>query len=214
MKRMVALVAVAAFFSLGGASTAVATSMTPGATHSAPTTSSTPVPDGYHKVTVKKAGFSIAVPDGWLTLDLTRKDIDKAFKQMRESSPELAASLPENASTLTAQGLKLFAQDASGGGSNVNVIASPLVASRPTPEAVRGLLKDAVPNVEVKKTRVAGVRAVEAAGTFAIGATTVHSTSYFVLGKSGLLQITFSGLEDGRQDPTVQTMIGSLKLLR
>jgi cytochrome oxidase Cu insertion factor (SCO1/SenC/PrrC family) len=217
MKRMVALVAVVAFFGLGGASTAVATRMTPGAPHAAPATSLVPVPVGYHKVTVKKAGLSIAVPDAWLTLDPTRKDIDKIFKQLRKAAPELAAALPEDVSELTAQGLTFLAVDASGGvdfHANVNVILAPLVASLPTPEAARAALQDFMPNAEAKKTRVAGVRAVETAGTFAIGATTIHSTSYFVFGKNGLLQITFSGLEDGRQDPTVQTMISSLKLLR
>ena len=97
---------------------------------------------------------------------------------------------------------------------NFNVVLEHQVASLPSPEQAKAALKSFAPDVEAKKTKVAGVRAVETAGTLALGATTVHSTSYFVLGKNGLIQITFSGLEDGRQARTVQTMMDSLKLLR
>ena len=216
MKRVVPIVAVVAFCCLGGASTAVAESVRPGAVHSAPTTT-TPAPDGYHQISTKKAGLSMAVPDVWVTLDLARKDIDKIFKQLRTKSPQLASALPDNASALVAQGLTFMAMDATSGGDfhdNFNVVLQHQIASLPSPEAAKAALKSFIPDVEAKKTKVAGVRAVETAGTLAVGSTTVHSTSYFVLGKNGLIQITFSGLADGRQDPTVQTMMGSLKLAR
>jgi len=208
------VVAVVAFFGLSGVSTATTTKTVARSTDAVPTTS-TPAPDGYHKVTVKKGGFSIAIPNAWVTLDMTRKDIDELFQRARKLAPELAASLPDDAAALTKQGVTLVAREVGSTDFNDNVLVTltRTISSRPTPAVVRAFLHGLPNAVEVTKTTVAGVPAVQALTTNDVGTTTVYSTAYYVLGKKGLLQIAFSTGEDGAQDLTVQTMIRSLKLL-
>src|SRR5262245_47842749 len=65
-------------------------------------------PDGYHTVTVKKAGFSIAVPDTWLVLDGTAKGFRKRLQKAAEANPKLAPYLEQ----LDLVHVKLYAADA------------------------------------------------------------------------------------------------------
>src|SRR5262249_52304056 len=180
-----------------------------------------PPPD-YRTVTVKKAGFTIAVPKRWVTLDPTSKGLQGQLKRLRKRNPELAkTALSPDALAQGAKTSVLFMLDTAGETfhANVHVALVRDAVSPPSQDDIRGELNgEGFPEVETNMTNVADVEAVEAASqqdvNYAQGTLTLHMTVYALLGDKGGIAIIFTGLDDGRQDPTVQTMIQSLKLLR
>lgn len=176
-------------------------------------------PRGYHTVTVKNAGFSIAVPNPWVTLDPTSKDFSNRLKKFRKANPDFLSS---NEVDVAVKHSKLFAIDPAGDSfhSNVNVTHFPDVSRAPTEDEIRGSLTTFASDIETKPMSVAGSAGIEAAYQFQVNvpeggaAPRLHGTAYAVLGRKGGLLVVFTALEDGRQDPTTQTMIHSLKLLR
>jgi hypothetical protein len=179
-------------------------------------------PPGYRTVTVKKAGFSIAVPKRWVTVDPNSKTFQDTLKRLRKANPNLAHTLlsPRNLAQ-EAKNSVLFVLDTGGGKfhSNMSVAFVRDVTSPPSEDDVRqGLNAQGLSEVETRTTNIADVEGVEAASQQDVntpqGTLTLHTTEYAVLDDKGGLILVFTGLDDGRQDPTVQTMIQSLKLLR
>jgi hypothetical protein len=73
--------------------------------------------------------------------------------------------------------------------------------------------------LELHKTKFAGRPAFEAVATQQVPLrdgtqAQAHSKAYFVPVKKDVLEVVFTTLDDGRQDPSVHTMIGSFKTLR
>jgi hypothetical protein len=179
-------------------------------------------PPGYRIVTVKKAGFSIAVPKRWVTLDPSSKAFQAELKKLRKRNPELAkTSLSPEVLAQAAKTSVLFMLDTAGDTFHTNVHVAHVrdAISPPTEDDIRGGLEaEGITEVETNMTSVADVEAVEAASqedvNYPQGTLTLHITAYALLGNKGGLAIVFTGLDDGRQDPTVQTMVQSVKLLR
>ena len=192
-----------------------ASAMPAGAVASGPTT------PGYHMVTIKKAGFSLEVPNTWLALDPTSKSYAEVLRRVAAANPKLAPSLKQFSSV--ASSVVLFAVDQSDAdfASNLSVVPLPLDKSvLSDPADVQTVLKAQLPQasgLKVQKTKVAGVGALVA--TAALNANrpdgspyTAHLTAYFVASKSSVLDFDFSTSDDGRQNSTVQTMVNSLTL--
>jgi hypothetical protein len=185
-----------------------------------PSTATAKPPDGYHTVRIKKAGFSMAVPDTWLVLDATSKRFVEEMQKAAEANPKLAPLLEQ----LDTSSSKLYAADATNPtfSNNVQVLSTDEDKSVITqPKAVEAQLKSLGPleNVEVHQTKVAGRRALEAFATLDVNSPDgallhAYSRSFLVPVKKGLLQIVFTTQDDGRQNATVQTMIDSFNLLR
>ena len=177
-------------------------------------------PDEYHTVTVKKAGFSMAVPDAWLVLDPTSKNFRDRMQKAADANPALAPFIEQ----IDPSTNRLYAAHQTNPSFADNVAVLSLGDDKSAisqPKAVKAELEapEVFQDVEVHKTKVAGRRALEAHATFEVNSPDgtrirVHSTSYLVPAKKELLQIVFSTLEDGRQDPTVQTMVDNFKFLR
>ena len=177
-------------------------------------------PDGYHTVTVKKAGFSMAIPDTWLVVDATSKNFRDQMQKVADANPQLGPLVEQVDPSFS----KLFAADQTNltFSNNVQVVAvdyDKSVISQP--KAVKAGLEalETFQDIEVTKTKFAGRRALGVHATFDVNSpegtsVRVHSTSYLVAAKKGVLQIVFSTLEDGRQDPTVQTMVDNFKFVR
>jgi hypothetical protein len=190
-----------------------------------------PLPPGYHAVSVKKAGFSVAVPDSWAVLDLTQKPLKAHVKDLAQNHPALADYFSsdgfshDTALPYTA----LFAADGT--------------TTAPTPDNLRvehyrqpgerlvdamkhigsTLKRAGLQDIEVAKTKVAGRTGIEATGFLNLGPYPVHESSYFVPehagyfvpGRAGFLYVlVFVTQADSRQDPVVQTMIQSFTLRR
>jgi hypothetical protein len=210
--RLFCLVVLAAVF---GATDLVAGFSSGGATATAKP------PDGYHTVRVKNAGFSMAVPDGWLAIDPASKSFRDLKQQIAEADPELASFVEQ----IDPSEVKLFALDQT----NPNFTSNALVVSSgydksviSQPKAVKAGVEAQAGNlegIEVRKTKVDGRRSLELVATQETSlrdgtSSRVYSTSYFVPAKKDVLQIVFTTLQDGREDPTVRTMIDSVNLLR
>ena len=88
---------------------------------------------GFHVVTVKKAGFSIEVPDTWVEIDFTKGQVAKLVQQIRGELPELAALLPADPEQYVQQHMKLIAIDAALGDVHGNVSAVLTSTSRGLP---------------------------------------------------------------------------------
>ena len=187
--------------------------------------SSPKTPPGYHTVTLKKAGFSIAVPDTWLALDPKSKSYVDNLDRVAAANPKLASLMKQGAG-LVASNAQFFAADQTSTGSSANLVVIPLPIDKSelsNPTGVQTVLKASfqgqVPDLATHKTKVAGTPALLSTGT--LHATrpdgtpvTVYVSFYLVSSKIGVLDFDFSTTDNGQQDRTVQTMLHSLKLLR
>ena len=175
-------------------------------------------PAGFRTVNVAKAGFSIAVPKDWVTVDATSGNVTKVLKKARKAFPSLGDVLPANASALLAQHLKLLVIDKEGASfhSNLNAIVFDQGESV-TQDDIQQQLEQVDPNVSVESTTIAGKSGVKATvhltGNGADGSTVdVVATQYYVKGPKGVLEITFSSAADAPKTDVRDTMIGSISL--
>ena len=155
------------------------------------TRSASSAPSGYHTVVVKKAGFSIAIPDSWhvATNDAafrTTQYLQVAFTNVKRATLILVLLLPTD--------------------------------SLPSTSALRAELAPRLDNVHITRTKVGGASALQAVGSQKKRAAngvvhTVFETIDLVSGSKGLLDFNFGGKTNGRHDKTVQTMIKSVALL-
>ena len=92
-------------------------------------------PPGFKTVKVKKAGFSIAIPKDWRTLNATSKTADDLLDKLKDVAPELVNQLPAEVGDLAAQNIVLMAfapephEDFT---ANVNVLFLPDETNLPT----------------------------------------------------------------------------------
>jgi len=202
--------ALVAAFALGSAPSASAA----GAATSKP-------PRGSRTLIVKEAGISIAVPKSWVTVDPARKDFEAVLRRLKKEHPRLAETfLAQERARAVLKEAVLYVGDPAGEKfhDNVSILNIRGVTEPPTEEQIRDALSG-LPDVETKPTSVAGVDAIEAAYQNDVNTTdgetlTTHLTQYAFLGTKGGVAITFTGLEDGRQHPTFQRMLRSVKLRR
>ena len=96
-----------------------ASAMPAGAVASGPTT------PGYHMVTIKKAGFSLEVPNTWLVLDSTSKSYAEVLRRVAAA---YRSSCHRSSSSLPVSSVVLFAVDQSDAdfASNLSVVPLPL----------------------------------------------------------------------------------------
>jgi hypothetical protein len=178
-------------------------------------------PNGYHSVTVKKAGMTIAVPDGWVKVDLTRRPIDAFIRQFKKSDPKGAALVASRHDFLAANGLfAAFDPGLRAYSAFVTVAAtatgSPFIPTG-RPDAVQAAYAQnlAINDSQVADASLAGAPAAAITSTTQAPtgkgrSTTVHNTGYVVATKDGALQIDFAGRKDASHDKTVQTMVASV----
>ncbi len=179
-------------------------------------------PRGYHIVTVKKAGFRIAVPDKWGTVDFTGTKAERQRQRLAKRYPKLASVL-ERAKGVAANGtLALVAIDPKGNGDtpDATVDLDPNVSSLSTPDQyVAGQTRSPqFRDVSAEQTKVAGRDAVKVTSTrqirLATGATAdLRYTVFHFLGAKGKYTVVFTAADTKRQDAVLQKMIGSFTLL-
>jgi hypothetical protein len=179
-------------------------------------------PPGYHTVTIKKAGMTMAVPDGWVAVDLTRRPIDAFIRQFKKSDPKGAPVVASRHDFLATNGLfAAFDPDAKTP-TFVTVAATttgtPLI---PTghPDVVQAAYAQnlGINDSQVADASLAGSPAAAITSTTQVPAgkghtTTLHNTGYVVATKDGALQVDFAGRKDASQDKTVQTMVATMRL--
>jgi hypothetical protein len=180
-------------------------------------------PPGYHTVTIKKAGMTMAVPDGWVQMDLTRRPIDAFIRQYKKSDTKGAAVVASRHDFLATNGLfAAFDPDAKAPGNFVTVAAmtmgAPLI---PTghPDVVQAAYAQnlGINDSQVADGSLAGAPAAVSTSTTQVPAgkgrsTTLHNAGYVVATKDGALQVDFAGPKDASRDKTVQTMVASVRL--
>jgi hypothetical protein len=175
-------------------------------------------PAGFRTVKVAKAGFSIAVPKDWVTLNATSGDITKVLQKARKNFPSLGDALPTSASSVIAQRLKLLVIDQQGGSFHANLNAILFdQGERVTGDDIQQQLEQVDPGVKVEKATVAGKAGVKAtlkaSGKASDGsAIAVVVTQYYVTGPKGVLEITFSTAADDLKADIRDAMIESLTL--
>jgi hypothetical protein len=176
---------------------------------------STAAPDGFRNVKVKAAGFKIAIPEEWETVNLTKADADELFAELREQAPELSAQLPSDVSDLIAQNAVLFAIDPEaedGFASNLNVLEVPGVSDDPTIDDVRGQFESIADEVEFEETELDGKPAVRTDYVLAVGGSEVRGVQYVVLGPNGGLVFTFTAGNTGDVPEEFETMVESVRI--
>lgn len=175
-------------------------------------------PAGFRTVTVAKAGFSIAVPKGWVTVDATSGNVSKVLKKARKAFPSLGDVLPANTSTLLAQHLKLLVIDKEGASFHTNLNAIVFDQGESVTQGdIQQQLEQIDPSVVVESTTIAGKSGIKATvhltGNASDGSTVeVVATQYYVKGPKGVLEITFSSAADTPNTDVRDTMIGSVSL--
>jgi len=93
----------------------------------APTSVVVIVPNGWSEYAMPENGFALSVPTTWQRLPVKQQELDAALQTIRQSNPELAQQLGDNAQNLMANGVKFWAFDlnpespASGFTTNVTV---------------------------------------------------------------------------------------------
>jgi hypothetical protein len=188
------------------------------------TSASGAAPAGYHLVTVKKDGFTIAVPDTWLALDPKSKVFAAALKKVAAKNPRIRDALPAVLASMGSN-TQLMAIDASGGDLSSNLTVSLLPVDKSEladleglkSAFAQGLPKGVQSTVEARHTTLDGLSAAEATGRMSLVAlsgqtVTVYAASYFVASGSRVLQFAFGSSEPEAQDATVQTMLASLRI--
>jgi len=177
-------------------------------------------PEGYHTVTVKLRGLKMAVPDGCVELDLTRRPIAEFIRQFKKSNPKGAAVAAQRRDFLATNGLfAAFDPDAK---AFVTVAATttgvPLI---PTghPDAVQALHAQnlGITDSQVADASLAGAPAAVVTSSTQVPSgkgrsTTLHNSGHVVATKDGALQIDFGETKDASHDETVRTMAASVTL--
>jgi hypothetical protein len=175
-------------------------------------------PSGFRTVNAAKAGFSIAVPKDWVTVDATSGNVTKVLKKARKDFPSLGDVLPANASTLLAQHLKLLVIDKAGASFHANLNAIVFNQGEGvTQDDIQQQLQQIDPSANVETSTVAGKSGIKATvhltGNGADGSTVeVVATQYYVKGPKGVLEITFSSAADEPNTDVRDTMIASISL--
>jgi hypothetical protein len=190
--------------------------LTTTAVGAAPTT--TPPPVGNRTVVIKKARFRIAVPNAWVTLDLTRQPLSYYVEALASSHPNLSDFYASsNFAPANDAGLPytdLLAADASTDAlepDNVTIehyrqSGSPIDHQRELRDV---LVRTGFDNVKVASTRISGRPGVLVVGYHG-GTSPIYEASYFVVAGSNTWYVAaFITQHDPRQDPAVQVMIHS-----
>jgi hypothetical protein len=178
-------------------------------------------PTGYHVVTLKQGGFRIAVPDTWLALNPKAKSFSSTLNEVAVANPKLAPTLKQF-STLAASSL-FMAADQTDPSFAANLVVLPVAIdkselSNPSDvnSALKASLQGQVADLETRKAKVAGARAVVSSATLTAKRPdgtpfTAYLTIYLVSGKGDVIDFTFTSASAGQTDATVQTMIHSVK---
>lgn len=69
------------------------------------------VPNGWTEYTMPENGFALSVPTTWQRMPVQNQELQAALDTIRQSNPELAQALGQNAPTLIANGVKFWAFD-------------------------------------------------------------------------------------------------------
>lgn len=71
------------------------------------------VPNGWSEYAMPENGFALSVPTTWQRLPVQERELSASLQTIRESNPELAQALGDNAPTLLHNGVKFWAFDLS-----------------------------------------------------------------------------------------------------
>lgn len=78
-----------------------------------PTSMVVVVPNGWNEYAVPENGFALSVPTTWQRLPVQTQELAAALQTIRQSNPELAQQLGDNADSLFAGGVRFWAFDLS-----------------------------------------------------------------------------------------------------
>jgi hypothetical protein len=182
-------------------------------------------PAGYHLVTVKKGGFTIAVPDTWLALNPKSKAFVAALNKVAAKNPKMKDALQTAVASLGSNG-QFMAIDASGGDYSPSLTVSALPVDKSALDDLDGLKsayqqtlpEGVLQGVEARHATVDGLTAAEITASMRLTtlsgqAVTAYGTSYFLSAAHGVLEFDFGTLDPGAQDSTLQTMLSSLRVV-
>jgi hypothetical protein len=197
---------------------ALATRGTDGSTTGSPSAPAAPTPAGHHLVTVRSAGVSFAVRDGWLQLDPGSPTLRQAEQQVAAVNPQLASSLAGFGSATSS--IKFLAVDVGSRpyGSNVEVQALGISnAALANPAGAQAAFSKQLPNAVVLPAKLAGTRGLTVTGSFGLtlptGArVTVYATGYVVGTPAGVHIVMFGTTDAGSQNADVQTARRTLQI--
>ncbi len=173
-------------------------------------------PPGFKTVKVKKAGFSVATPKSWATVDITQENADALLDNIRDAAPDLAAQLPSNISDLVAQSMVLISfsdETVDDFTPNLNVLLFPGVSDNPTIEEIELELGSIAEDAEFSEVTVAGQDAVKAEYDLSSGDIQAHLIQYVLTGPKGGLVITFTTAQGASTDD-FDKILKSVKLLK
>jgi hypothetical protein len=211
-----ALVAVAAFIVVG--------SMTLGAGTASATVyaKSTTAPPGFVVIPVKAAGVALAVPETWLAIDPKSSTAADALQAAADKNPKLASLLDQFQSLRSSITFWAVDPGATTFAANVLVLPSGLDKSalrQPAAleAALRQSLGTSVTSLTARKVRVAGAKGLEADADLTIKNSdgipiAAYATVLFVPTEKGLIDIDYTSGAPRDSDPTLHTMVDSLRI--
>ena len=178
-------------------------------------------PPGYDRVTVRKAGFSILIPEDWVRYHQTRKDLEAIFKTNPDAFGDLKIKdVLDNAKRTPLRALYNVGDDGVAEIS-LSVEFQPGVLLLRPPNLAKSELEQGgtFKNVTAEYSDVAHKRAVRAEAELSFAApsgaqVTAHVVLYFVLTQRGLLSIGFVDRIGADHQDTIQRLIRSVRVLR
>ncbi len=102
----------------------------------APTSVVVVVPNGWSEYALPDSGFAISAPTTWQRLPVQKAELDAALQTVRQSNPELAQALGENAEALVQSGVKFWALDLTPETLQANFATNVTVTRQALPNAV------------------------------------------------------------------------------
>jgi hypothetical protein len=198
----------------GGATVSIASGRTNGS-----------APSGYKLETVRRAGFSIAIPMAWDAFDLTTEHGSAALAAFNAANP--MSGLPDRNQIASLQFVAIdpgMAAPRSGVLVQLNpkVHRLPSLASQrrsiaqANKQALR--LKPPAVTLQVRELTLSGCRAQEVRPTYmpapdaSLRAGLTLRTTYEVAGKPGMFSVGFATAGDPGTDPTVQSIIHTFQV--
>lgn len=94
------------------------------------------VPNGWSEYAMPENGFAISVPTAWQRLPVKTQELDAALGTIRQTNPDLANALGENAQALLANGVKFWAFDVSADNNQAPFATNLTVTRQPLPNPV------------------------------------------------------------------------------
>ena len=177
----------------GGSGAGVTTTTTGGSSTSGAVATT---PDGYQRLVVRDTALSIAVPRGWMSIDLTQGDLDQILAAAAKEMPGANLDQIRSISPGLLDKFHLFALDRSGHGINVILYEQPMPISTLKRQIAAQLSALGGTSIVTVSRQVAGVDALQLDADLTIKGVLTHERQLYVVSADQTFIVTVFGVSD------------------